>query len=106
MSDFTVRVELKGRQLDGDEYVRLHDMMESEGFLRKVQALPAPPILRFKFPPPPTLPSPLPHATYFGASDRTASTLLDKLVSRIIEEIQPEIAVFVAETASYAIHPK
>jgi hypothetical protein len=106
MSDFTVRIELKGSEHDSDEYTRLHNLMEGEGFVRKVDAEVAPPATRFRFTRPPSPLSPLPHATYFGASSWTASTLLDHLTSRVIAEVQPDIVVFVAETASYAIHPR
>jgi hypothetical protein len=106
MSDYTVRIELKGRNFDREEYVQLHDLMEGEGFERKIDAQARkqtrPPGFMS---PPPRMPSPLPHATYFGPSNLTASALLDHLVSRIVAEIQPGIVVFVAETLNYAIFP-
>lgn len=104
MSDFTARVELKGSQFEGDEYGRLHKLMGSEGFWPRIA--PPGPHRKFQPPPPPPISSALPHATYFGASDLTAQALLDRLVVRIANEIQPEIAVFLAETKSYAVHPK
>jgi hypothetical protein len=36
MADFTVRVELRGSHIDGDEYARLHGLMGIEGFDREV----------------------------------------------------------------------
>ncbi len=104
MSNFIVRVELKGSQFDGDEYARLHRLMGSEGFWPCIA--PAGAHRKFQPPPPPPISSALPHATYFGASGLAASALLDLLVIRIANEIQPEVVVVVAETMSYAVHPK
>src|ERR1035437_438363 len=104
MSDFTVRVELKGRPSEGDEFLRLHKRMGDEGFWPRI--CPPGPLKKFQPPLPWPASSILPHATYFGASGQEASPLLDHLVSRITAEIHPEIVVFVAETKSYAIYPK
>jgi hypothetical protein len=108
MADFTVRVELRGSHIDGDEYARLHGLMGIEGFDREVSLksrLQSPagwaPIGGALQP----ASHPMPHATYFGQYNEDASKLLRHLVGRIVTEIQPEVVVFVAQTSDYAIHP-
>jgi len=108
MADFTVRVELRGSHVDGDEYVRLHGLMGIEGFDREVS-------LKSRFQSPGNwapvggalqpASHPMPHATYFGQYNGDASELLKHLMGRIVSEIQPEVVVFVAQTTDYAIHP-
>jgi len=115
MGDFTVRVELKGLSSEGNEYLKLHGLMDDEGFLRNIWppepsgvASPEGPVtrgLREKCAAARRISCALPHATYFGQSGREASPLLDHLVDRIANEIHSEVVVFIAETKSYAIHP-
>lgn len=108
MADFTVRVELRGSRIDGDEYVRLHGLMSVEGFNREIDLKVRHSVGSNWVPhggTPPAAPHPLPHATYFGQFDQDASTLLRHLVSKITSEVQPEIVVLIAQTTDYAIYP-
>ena len=105
MATYTVRIELKGSEIDSDEYRRLHELMNEAGFHREVyntaKAFPKSTLL--------TSPMPkrhaMPHATYMGESHRTTEVLLNELVGRIKAEIQPDIVILVAETVSRAIYP-
>lgn len=105
MPTYTVRVELKGSEIDSDEYRKLHELMEKEGFHREAyssaKAFPKSTLLTS----PRRKPQPLPHATYMGESHRTTEVLLKHLVGGIKSGIQPEIVVLVAETSSREIYP-
>jgi len=107
MSTFTIRIELKGRNFDREEYVQLHGLMAGEGFKCNIDSQP---ILQTLNPrqiqPPPKPLSSLPHATYFGESDLPIRALRDHLVNRITTDIQPDIVLFVAETVHYEIYPE
>jgi hypothetical protein len=105
MPTYTVRVELKGSEIESDEYRKLHDLMDAEGFHRAVypsaKAFPKAALLMSPMP----KRHAMPHATYMGDSRRTTDPLLNDLVARIKAEVQPDIVVLVAETVSRAIYP-
>jgi hypothetical protein len=98
MSEFTVTVELIGCSIGGAEYLRLDDLMEIEGFKRRVSPLAGrihPANLL-------THPDNLPHASYFGRSGHDESTLRRHLETEIMRVVHSEIAVSVTEASASA----
>jgi len=93
MSNFTVRVELKGYPSE-QEYESLHELMAKQGFTRTIRGItPSGQNATFD----------LPHATYYGYASTTTGDLRDYLKAKIRAAIQPNIAIFVAKTETWAI---
>jgi hypothetical protein len=85
MTSFIVRPELRGNP-PLQTYLRLHAFMAVKGFLNEAEGVP------------------LPHATYFGKSDKTADELSAELSVSIRQEFQFDVIVAVAETAHVSVN--
>ena len=91
MSEYTIRVELKGDPTYQD-YEKLHAQMASLGFLRFVTGVNAN-NEQAKFD--------LPTALYYGQSDKAASIVRDNVTAKA-QTVQSAIRVFVAQTIDWA----
>ena len=85
MANYIVRPELKGDP-SRISYLRLHALMGSRGFLMQAEG------------------QDLPHATYFGASDKSADDLSSELLNLIRQDIQYEVIVAAAQTEHVSVN--
>lgn len=85
MASYVVRIELKGDPAS-TPYQRLHESMAARGFLMQAEG------------------RALPHATYFGMSDKSADTLSSELLDLIKHEIQYDGIVAVAQTDHVSVN--
>jgi hypothetical protein len=85
MQNFIVRPELKGDP-SRIQYLKLHALLCTQGFLPTADGME------------------LPHATYYGSSDKTTADLSSELTTLIRREIQYDVIVAVAQVNSVSVN--
>jgi hypothetical protein len=94
MSEFAIRVELKGNPTF-DKYETLHAVMARLGFYQKVNGTSTTNGAAVQVD--------LPHAVYYGSSTGGCIPVRDSVATAIKATVQQSIIVFVVQVAGWAI---
>lgn len=92
MPNYAIRVELRGNP-SAERYESLHDLMATYGFGRTVTGVDKQGN---------STRVDLPHATYYGSSDRDCASVRDSISAAIRNQIQQAIVVFVVQAQTWA----